>query len=51
MYDNYMNLLDKFENGDKESKPFDILVDLHGLISGFKACSTWEGEKFSEILK
>ena len=28
-----------------------MLVDLHGLIAGFKALTTWDGEKFSEILK
>ena len=24
---------------------------MHGIVSGFKALSTWDGEKYSEILK
>lgn len=32
-------------------KPFDILKDLHGLISGFKALTTWDHEKYGEIMK
>lgn len=26
-------------------------MDLHGIISGFKALTTWDGEKYSEIIK
>ena len=48
MYDQYMKELEKLGKG---GQPFSILKDLHGLISGFKALSTWDGEKFSEILK
>jgi len=52
LYAKYTAELEKFEKGGKEAgDPWPILVDLHGLISGFKALSTWDGEKYSEILK
>jgi hypothetical protein len=51
MYNDYNIQLDALDKGDKSAKPFDILKDLHGLISGFKALTTWDAEKYSEILK
>ena len=48
MYDQYITELSKLGKG---GQPFGILKDLHGLISGFKALTTWDGEKYSEILK
>jgi len=50
MYQEYTDQLDAFQASGK-GDPFKCLIDLHGLISGFKATSTWEGEKYSEILK
>ena len=50
LYGQYMDELAVFEKTQK-GDPWTILVDLHGIISGFKALSTWDGEKYSEILK
>ena len=48
LYNRYLTELDNLGKG---GQPFGILKDLHGLISGYKALTTWDGEKFSEILK
>lgn len=46
MNEQYQNLLKKTKGKGKEV--FALLGDLHGIISGFKAISTWNGEKFAE---
>ena len=51
IYSKYTVELDKYMVDNKSGDPFPILADLHGIISGFKALSTWDGEKYSEILK
>ena len=51
MYHEYTLGLEKVSQGKTDEDPFKVLPDLHGLISGFKALCTWDGEKYSEILK
>lgn len=51
VYNDYTSKLDALERGDKTAKPFEVLKDLHGVVSGFKALTTWDGEKYSEIMK
>lgn len=50
MYDQYNRELALMERGEK-ADPFVVLKDLHGIVAGFKALTTWDGEKYSEILK
>jgi len=51
IYSKYNDELAKYSVDNKSGDPFPILADLHGLIAGFKALSTWDAEKYSEILK
>lgn len=51
LYNDYTSKLDAMSNGDKSAKPFEVLKHLHGLVSGFKALTTWDAEKYSEIIK
>lgn len=50
IYDEYQKGLEKTNRGE-QADTFSILAELHGLVSGFKALTTWDGEKFSEIIK
>ena len=49
MYNDYKAALDK--SVKPSSRAFEILEDIHGLASGFKAVSTWAGEHHGEQLK
>ena len=50
MYTQYTQKLESFQSGNG-GDPFAILAETHGLVAGFKAIATWDGEKYAEILK
>lgn len=47
----YKEELQRMDSGDKSAKPFETLKHVHGLAAAFKALTTWDAEKYSEILK
>lgn len=51
MNSQYLSEISRREAGDKTAKPFETLKHLHALAAGFKALTTWDGEKFSETMK
>ena len=46
-FQQYKAYKDMLAAGDL-TKAFDVLTDLHGLVSGLKGVSTWSGEHFGE---
>lgn len=51
MNSQYLSEISRREAGDKSAKPFETLKHLHALAAGFKALTTWDGEKYSETMK